>query len=109
MYLHSNLFNTCWSKKCFEQKFWEIIRHAFACSIHFPHIYAGTSNSMHTFSNLKDNEDLTEVWEVLTVVRIFSHWIYIIFYNYIKIHFQRYIKQGVCVHVCVFHFIVQCE
>jgi len=64
---------------------------------------------MHTFSNLEDNEDLTAVWEVLTVVRIFSHWIYFMFYSYIKIHFQRYIKQGVCMHVCVFHFIVWCE
>lgn len=109
MHLHSNLLNTCWSKKCFEQKFWEIIRRVFACPIHFSHKYACTSNSTHTFSNLEDNEDLTAVWEVLTVVRIFSHSIYFIFYSYIKIHFQRYIKQGVCVHVCVFHFIVRCE
>jgi hypothetical protein len=107
MYLH--LLNTCWSKKCFEQKFWEIIRHAFACPIHFSHKYACTSNSMHTFSNLEDNEDLKAVWEVLTAIRIFSHWIYFTFYSSIKIHFQRYIKQGACVHACVFHFIVQCE
>jgi len=64
---------------------------------------------MHTFSNMEYNEDLAAVWEVLTVAGIYSHCIYFIFYSYIKIHFQRYIKQSVCVHVCLFHFTVGCE
>ena len=92
IYLHSNLLNTYWSKKRSEQKFWEIIRHVFACPIHFSHKYECKSNSMHTF--LEDTEDITAVWEVWTVVNMLT--LDFIFYSYIKIHFQIYIKQGVC-------------